>query len=131
MNTKPLKRILMVEDEPDIQAVARIALEMVGGFEVQTCISGPEAIKIAPQFKPDLILLDMMMPGMDGITTLKHLRELPELTKTPVMFMTAKVQKHEVEGYLELGAIAVIAKPFNPMSLAGDIKDLWSLHVPQ
>lgn len=119
----------MVEDEPDIQAVARIALEMVGGLEVRACDSGMDALIVAPQYNPDLILLDMMMPGMDGITTLKKLRELEGLQHTPVMFMTAKVQKQEVENYLDLGAIAVIAKPFNPMTLAGDIRDLWSLHV--
>ena len=120
-----LNKILYVEDEPDIQAIAQIALENVGGFELKICSSGKEAIKEAPGFNPDLILLDVMMPGMDGPTTLQELRKLPKLDKTPVMFMTAKVQPQEIEHFKSLGAIEVIAKPFDPMKLSETIKQAW------
>lgn len=120
-----LKRILYVEDEPDIQAIAKIALEAVGGFELKVCSSGEEALAHAVSFAPDLLLLDVMMPGMDGPTTLKALKELPELANTPAIFMTAKVQPTEVEEYKKLGAIDVIAKPFDPMTLSDQIKTVW------
>jgi len=81
-----LKRILYVEDEPDIQAVAKIALETVGGFELKVFSSGEEALANAVSYAPDLLLLDVMMPGMDGPTTLKALKELPELANTPAIY---------------------------------------------
>lgn len=121
-------RILYVEDEPDIQAVAKIALEMVGGFTVKVCSSGEEALREADAFAPELILLDVMMPGMDGPSTLKALRDLPALVDTPVVFMTAKVQASEVAHYKELGALDVIAKPFDPMALANRLRAMWNLH---
>ncbi len=117
-----LQRILYVEDELDIQVVARIALENVGGFNVHICSSGQEALDNIASFAPDLLLLDVMMPGMDGPTTLKALRELPEAANIPALFMTAKVQKDEVEALKAIGAIDVIAKPFDPMKLAEQIK---------
>ena len=124
-----LKRILYVEDEPDIQAVAKMALEMVGGFTVRICSSGEEALGVAADFAPDLILLDVMMPGMDGPSTLKALRNLPSLAKIPVAFMTAKVQPQEVEQYRSLGALDVIAKPFDPMTLADQVREIGRAHV--
>ena len=120
-----LKRILYVEDEPDIRAVATIALEAVGGFDLKVCSSGEEALANAISFNPDLLLLDVMMPGMDGPATLKALKALPELVNTPVIFMTAKVQPSEVAEYKALGALDVIAKPFDPMTLAEHIKNIW------
>ena len=120
-----LPRILYVEDEPDIQAVARMALEMVGGFEVKVCSSGEEALREAEHFAPDMILLDVMMPGMDGPSTLEALRRNPSLADTPVAFMTAKVQPAEVAHYKSLGARGVIAKPFDPVTLAGQVRELW------
>jgi CheY-like chemotaxis protein len=119
----------MVEDEPDIQTVAKLALESIGGFQVEICSSGKEAIEKAPSYYPDLILLDVMMPGMDGPTTLQDLRNIPELANTPVIFMTAKVQPHEVESYKALGAIDVIAKPFDPMTLADTVRSKWESNV--
>jgi len=118
-----LQRILYVEDELDIQVVARIALENVGGFNVQICSSGQEALDTIASFAPDLLLLDVMMPGMDGPTTLKALRELPEAADIPALFMTAKVQADEIAALKALGALEVIAKPFDPMKLAQQIKD--------
>jgi two-component system OmpR family response regulator len=120
-----LTRILYVEDEPDIQMVARLALEALGGFTVEICSSGDEALQRAPGFNPQLFLLDVMMPGMDGPNTLKMLRATAQFANTPVIFMTAKVQPGEVAGYKELGAVDVIPKPFDPMTLASRVKDIW------
>lgn len=123
-----LKRILYVEDEPDIQAVTKLALEEIGGFSLEVCSDGNEALARAETFSPDLILLDVMMPGMDGPTTLKALREIASLQQIPAIFMTAKVQPHEVEEYKRIGAIEVIAKPFDPMTLSDNIKSIWKNH---
>ncbi|MDQ6693871.1 MAG: response regulator [Chloroflexota bacterium] len=125
MSKESLNRILFVEDESDIQAVARLALEAVGGFSVRICGSGKEALQEAPAFAPDLILLDVMMPGMDGPSTLKALRLLADTADTPVVFMTAKVQPNERGYYKELGAIGVIPKPFDPMTLSSTIRTIW------
>jgi two-component system, OmpR family, response regulator len=119
------ERILYVDDEPDIRAIAKVALEVVGGFEVLFCGSGREAIDQAPHFAPDLIILDVMMPEMDGPSTFAALRRLAATAATPVIFMTAKVQKREIAQYLALGAVGVIHKPFDPMTLADDVRELW------
>ena len=123
-----LNKILYVEDEPDIQAVAKIALEAVGGFTLKTCSTGQEAIQHAVAFNPDLLLLDVMMPGMDGPSTLEKLREMPQLAQVPAIFVTAKVQPQEVQYLKALGAIDVIAKPFDPMSLSSQIEASWRQH---
>jgi two-component system, OmpR family, response regulator len=120
-----LKKIMMVEDDVDIQTIARLALETIGDFDVLTCDSGYDAIDNVERFKPDLILLDVMMPEMDGITTFKKLREIKSAKIIPIIFMSAKVQHHEVEEYYHLGAMSVIAKPFDPMALADNIKVCW------
>jgi len=126
---KELKKILYVEDEPDIQAVARIALESVGGFILEVCSSGFEALEKGPDFKPDLLLLDVMMPGMDGVSTLQELRKQPGLENTPAMFMTAKVRPSEIDQLRKEGAIDVIPKPFDPMTLSENLKSLWNKHT--
>lgn len=125
--SKTLARILYVEDEPDIRMVAQMALEAVGGFTVIACPSGSEALAAAPTAQADLLLLDVMMPGMDGPSTLKALRALPATAATPVIFMTAKVQAAEVAQYRALGAIDVIHKPFDPMALSAQISRIWAL----
>ncbi len=125
MQTAPLSRIMMVEDDLDIQAVARLALEALGGFTVEVCSRGREALETAPVFRPDMILLDVMMPEMDGPTTLQHLRTLPDMATVPVVFMTAKVMPDEIEHYKTLGALDVIPKPFNPMTLAATLTTIW------
>lgn len=122
---KRLDKILCVEDEADIQTVAKMALETVGGFDVEICGSGEEALQKAPAFCPDLILLDVMMPGMDGVATYRAVRELPEAVDTLIVFMTAKSQAHEVEQLLELGALGVISKPFDPIQLSSQVTSLW------
>ena len=124
--SKILARILYVEDEPDIRMVAQMALEAVGGFIVIACPSGSEALAAAPTAQADLLLLDVMMPGMDGPSTLKALRALPATADTPVIFMPAKVQATEVAQYRELGAIDVIHKPFDPMELSAQISRIWA-----
>ncbi|MCF6209814.1 MAG: response regulator [Gammaproteobacteria bacterium] len=128
MSNNELQRILFIEDEADIQAVAQVALEAVGGFTVKICSSGEEALQAGEAFAPQLILSDVMMPGMDGPATLLALRQLPTLADTPAIFMTAKVQPQEVAQLRTAGAMAVIAKPFDPMTLAQQIKDVWRQH---
>ena len=120
-----LQRIMLVEDEEDIRAVAELALEAVGGFTVKTCGSGVFALESLDVFKPQLILLDVMMPGMDGPSTLRAIRERSEFENIPVIFITAKVQPEEVKGYLKAGAVDVISKPFDPMRLPEKIRDIW------
>ena len=122
-----LKRILHVEDDPSIQAVAKVALEAVGGFEVLSCAGGQEALDQVLGFAPHFILLDVMMPGMDGPQTLERLRELVDIGEVPVVFMTAKVQPGEVAQYRSLGARDVIIKPFDPMQLAAQVRQIWGL----
>lgn len=123
---KILQRVMYVEDETDIQAVVKLALEMFGGFTVITCSSGQEALQQVVAFAPDLILLDVMMPGMDGPTTLQKLRQLPGLAATPVVFITAKVQPQEVEHLKLLGALDVIAKPFEPTALVDKLQTIFA-----
>jgi len=123
-----LTSILYVEDEPDIRTVAKMALEMTGGFEVHLCSSGEEALESLAGFTPDLVLLDVMMPGMDGPTTLAELRKHPKGASVPVIFLTAKSQASEISAYRDAGAIGVIAKPFDPMTLASQVSELWSQH---
>ncbi len=121
-----LLRVLYVEDDPDIREIAYLALEVVGGFVVKICSSGEEALDEAVSFEPDLILLDVMMPGLDGPSTLKKMREQAELVSVPVVFMTAKVQPAEIDAYLSLGAVNVIHKPFDPMTLADQLRNIMA-----
>ena len=125
MAIPPLQRILLVDDEADIRAVARLALEAVGGFEVHECASGLAAPAAVAAHKPQLVLMDVMMPGQDGMETLKVLRTTPGLPPVPVVFMTAKVQPQEVATFRTLGALDVIAKPFDPMTLAATVRQIW------
>ena len=125
---KQLTSVLVVEDEPDISEVARVALETVGGLDVHTVISGQEALEYVENQKPDMILLDVMMPGMDGPTALKALKANRVTRPIPVVFISAKVQPAEIASYLAAGVIAVIAKPFDPMTLAEEVKRIWAEH---
>ena len=129
MSESVLSKILYAEDEPDIQSIAVMALEMMGGYTLKVCNNGQEALDSAEEFAPDLILLDVMMPSMDGPTALQEIRKIPTLVNTPVIFMTAKVQHQEIEAYKALGAIDVIAKPFDPMTLPETVKALWQQAV--
>lgn len=116
-------KLLYVEDEADIREIAEFALEDEG-FDINFCESGEQALEQAVDFQPEVILLDVMMPGMDGPTTLQNLRTLPGLQNTPVIFLTAKVQPNEIQDFIALGAIDVIPKPFDPMALAEQIHDI-------
>lgn len=112
--------ILYVDDEDDIREIAEMSLGLESSFRVTTAASGAEALEKAKDERPDLILLDVMMPGMDGPATLAKLKEDATISGIPVVFITARTQAHEVERFLSLGAVGVIAKPFDPMALAGD-----------
>lgn len=125
MKDPSLRRILFVEDDPDIQTVAKMALEAIGGFTVLACGSGSDALARLDEFAPDLVLLDVMMPGMDGPATLAALRQTPSGRELPVVFMTARVQAQEVAAYREMGAEDVIAKPFDPMMLSEQVQSIW------
>ncbi len=120
-----LTNILYVDDDMDIQLVTKFALEELGGLTVEACTSGPEALERVAEFQPQLMILDVMMPGMDGPTTLMELRRLPTTAETPAVFMTAKVQTQEIADYKDLGAIDVITKPFDPMALPDQVKGIW------
>lgn len=115
------KQILMIDDETDIQTVARIGLTMTSDWQVTVASSGKAGIQQAKQQLPDAILLDVMMPDMDGIATLKALKADTQTQGVPVIFLTAKSQAATRKQFYELGALGVINKPFDPMTLAGQI----------
>ncbi len=117
-----IRKVLLVDDEDDIRKIGELSLSRVGKWQTVLAASGAEAVEKATAEQPDLILLDVMMPGMDGPTTLERLRAQEATARIPVIFMTAKIQKQEVARYLELGAVAVIGKPFDPMTLPAEIK---------
>ncbi len=119
------QHVLCIDDDEDILEIAKMCLETVGGLHVSCCNSGAEAIQLVREINPDLILLDVMMPDMDGPTTLIELRKQPQLDHTPIVFMTARVQPSEVQAYQALGASAVVPKPFDPMLLSSQINDIW------
>jgi two-component system OmpR family response regulator len=121
-----LGRILYVEDEDDIRMVGEMSLAEVGGFDVRACSSGEEAIAVAEEFAPDLMVLDVMMPGMDGPSVLKALRALPALAAVPAIFMTAKIMPAEIAELKAAGALDVVPKPFDPMTLPEEIRAIWS-----
>lgn len=118
------ERILVVDDDKDIRTVVSMALTAVGGFAVEECSLGEDAVRMATALPPDLILLDVMMPGLDGPGTLRQLRETPQTADIPVIFMTAKIMPGEIEHYREIGAVGVIAKPFDPMTLSDEIRKI-------
>jgi CheY-like chemotaxis protein len=120
-----LQRITWIEDAPDIRAVGEISLGQIGGFTLDLCASGEEALARTEAFNPDLIILDVMMPGMDGIETYKRLREIEALERTPIIFLTAKAMTDEVGVYRLLGAADVIAKPFDPLALPERVRGIW------
>lgn len=128
MPRPPLSRVLLVEDDPDIQVVAWLALSDIGGFTVEVCSSGREALAAVSSFRPDLILMDVMMPDMDGIAALLALRARPAGYNTPVVFMTARALPHEAAHFRQLGSLGVITKPFEPATLAEALRGMWERH---
>jgi len=119
-----IKQVLLVDDDLNIRTLAQMGLEGLTDWKVELASSGAEALTKAAELKPDLIILDVMMPGMDGPTTLGELRKVDTLNSIPVIFMTAKAQTHEVELYQKMGARGIITKPFDPMTLPDDIQGI-------
>jgi two-component system OmpR family response regulator len=115
-------RILHVDDEPDIREIVEMSLGLNADFEVRACSNGADAVAAAAEWSPFLILLDVMMPGMDGPTTLAHLRNDPRTADIPVLFMTACAQARELQQFVAMGAQGVISKPFDPMTLAFSVR---------
>jgi CheY-like chemotaxis protein len=122
---RALKRILLVEDDPDIQSVAALALQSLGGFTVEVCGSATQCLEAAARFAPDLILLDMMLPEMDGADAFAALRRVPQTAHTPVVFLTAEAHRASRAQPPHLRPIGVIAKPFEPTLLAEKVRRLW------
>nr|WP_321456577.1 response regulator [uncultured Cohaesibacter sp.] len=121
-----LERITYAEDEPDIRAITELALASIGGYTLDLCENGKQVLESVETFKPNLILLDVMMPVMDGVETLQHLKANPATATIPVIVMTAKAQKHEIESYKQKGAVDVVTKPFDPISLSFKIHSIWA-----
>ena len=119
-----IRKILLVDDDDDIRMVGSLTLQEVGGWEVVEASSGSEALELAAAEELDLILLDVMMPEMDGPATFAKLRASPATASVPVIFLTAKVQRHEVERYQMLGAAGIVPKPFDPMTLPDQIRSI-------
>ncbi|MFN6541517.1 MAG: response regulator [Nostoc sp. EkiNYC01] len=117
------RSILIVDDEEDVQAIAKLGLEMGAGWNVLTACSGREALNIAANFKLDVILLDMMMPDMDGRATLQQLKANPTTQSIPVILLSAKVQDSDRDSFTDLDVAAVFAKPFRPLKLAAQISE--------
>lgn len=125
MTGQALRSVLYIEDDPDIREVATLALELIGGLAVRAYATGLQARGSDEAFSPDLLLLDVMMPGLDGPSTLAELRRDPRFATTPAIFFTAKASPAEIERLLDLGAIGVVRKPFEMASLADDIRRVW------
>jgi CheY-like chemotaxis protein len=120
-----LRRVLVVDDAPDICLLARMALERVGGLEVMVCNSGEAALDAALAFQPDLVLLDVMMPGWDGPQTLAAFRARADLAHLRCVFFTARQDPWEMERLAAFDPLGVIGKPFDPMKLADELRALW------
>lgn len=123
---KELKRILYAEDEPDVQTVVELTVQTMSNYEIKICDNGKRLLECVEEYNPDLILLDVMMPEMDGPTTYKNLQENPNTKNIPVVFMTAKAQVHEIETFKETGILGVITKPFDPINLCSEIEGVWN-----
>lgn len=117
--------MLYVDDEPDIREIVEMALGLVDNLFVHTCASGEQALRVIPTLNPDLVLLDVMMPAMDGPTALCRMRADTALPPYPVVFVTAKAMPQEVAHFRRLGAAGVIAKPFDPMALGQQVMMIW------
>ncbi|MGA2652753.1 MAG: response regulator [Terracidiphilus sp.] len=116
-------RILIIDDEDDIREVAALSLETVAGWDVVTANSGSQGLLRAVEHQPDAVLLDVMMPGMDGPTTFRELRKNPATARIPVILLTAKVQSNDQRRFADLGVNAILFKPFDPLTLAQQISD--------
>jgi two-component system, OmpR family, response regulator len=120
-----LEKVLLVEDNSDIRTIVKVALQKLGGLEVCACESGAQALAAITDFAPQLVLLDVMMPDIDGPTVLRRMRERSETAGIAVIFLTAKTTSQEIQALRNLGALDVIAKPFDPVSLHQNVKRIW------
>lgn len=118
------RRVLVVDDDASIREVTRTCLELVGGWQVDVAASGHEALRLSTDNPPDAILLDVMMPAMDGPSTFAHLQDDPRTHDVPVVLLTAKVQPAERRRWEHLGVAGVLTKPFDPLTLPGAIAEL-------
>ncbi len=125
MGTKSLQRILLADDEPDILEISRMALETVGGYDVVVCESGAGFLKILPEFQPDLVIIDALMPDMNGLEVFDRMRQAPGFQDTPAVFLTGLVLERDLRDLRASGAAAVITKPFDPMKLPQRIDEIW------
>ncbi|HST60023.1 MAG TPA: response regulator [Longimicrobium sp.] len=116
------RKILLVDDEDDIREVAQMSLEMTAGWDVVTASSGAEGLRMAAAERPDAILLDVMMPGMDGPATARALKAEAATADIPIILLTAKVQAADRRRFDDLGVAGILAKPFDPMSLADEVR---------
>jgi len=123
---KTISKVLLVDDEPMMRRIGAMSLERVGKFTVVLASNGLDAMAVAEREKPDLILLDVMMPNMDGLATLQKLRASEATSAIPVIFLTGKTEQQEVDEYLAAGAVGVIPKPFDPMTLPSQIHEILS-----
>ncbi|MFK0572067.1 response regulator [Endozoicomonas sp.] len=123
---KALKQILYAEDDPDIRTIVQLTMQAMTEVELIICEGGIEAVEKSKQIVPDLVLLDIMMPDMDGLAVFDYLRQQENYRGVPVVFMTAKVQSHEVRQYRKLGAVDVITKPFDPVELPKILNAIWN-----
>ncbi len=126
MRAEPLRRILCVEDDEDIRRILRLSLEKLGRMTVDLVADPAQAIDAMLAFKPDLVMLDWMMPGMDGPTLLHKMRERPETRALPVVFVTAKASQRELAELEALGAAGAISKPFAPKDLPDQLRAIWN-----
>jgi CheY-like chemotaxis protein len=125
MPAHPLVRICYVEDDEDIQKIVRMTLERIGKMTVEVVGDPLQAIETIKRFKPELVLLDWMMPGMDGPTLYRKMKEVPEVRDLPVVFITAKASQKELDELRALGAAGTISKPFSPMELPVLLRAIW------
>jgi CheY-like chemotaxis protein len=119
------ERVMCIEDDEDIRTILDFSLGGMGGFTISLCESGPQALERVEAFRPQLVLLDVMMPEMSGPETLIKLRALPVMQGVPIVFLTAKAMQDEVEALLECGATGIIVKPFDPVTLPQNIRIYW------
>ena len=126
MPTRPLTRVCYVEDDEDIQRIVRMSLERIGKMTVELVTDPMVAIGAITSFKPDLVMLDWMMPGMDGPTLFRKMKQLPEVSALPVVFITAKATQRDMDELVALGAAGTISKPFSPKDLPEQLRAIWA-----
>ena len=126
---RKLNKILYAEDQRDIQIIAQLALTSISHYQLHMCNDGEQALEAISDFQPDLVMLDVMMPNMDGPTTFSEMKKRDEMKDIPVLFITAGVQPKEIEQLKAMGALDIISKPFDPVTLGQNIENIWNQHI--